>query len=239
MGAVGIYILQVEMTGFTCGTMMRTKTIEIRDASCYCPTVVVDVVSSTGQTWMDRNMGASRAATSSDDFLAFGCLFQWGRANDGHANMDWTSATAGTLVNGTTTTLSGTDDPGHDMNIITAGNTTGDWRSPRNSNLWQGEQGVNNPCPAGYRVPTRPEYQAEMNAGLLANTTIAFQSVLKMPAPGVLFGNGVHEYSNIYLWTSTVLSVPSYTALLKVTSSSDIYVTGARGNAATVRCIKD
>lgn len=48
-------------------------------------TQVVDVINpTTGHTWMDRNLGASRAATSSTDTEAYGDLYQWGRAADGH-----------------------------------------------------------------------------------------------------------------------------------------------------------
>nr|MBS0037248.1 hypothetical protein [Saprospiraceae bacterium] len=38
----------------------------------------------TGDIWMDRNLGASQAATASDDENSFGDLFQWGRFADGH-----------------------------------------------------------------------------------------------------------------------------------------------------------
>ncbi|MFZ1451482.1 MAG: hypothetical protein WAT20_02205, partial [Ferruginibacter sp.] len=40
----------------------------------------------TGKIWMDRNLGASRVATSSTDDLAYGDLYQWGRLTDGHQN---------------------------------------------------------------------------------------------------------------------------------------------------------
>ena len=33
---------------------------------------------------MDRNLGAGRVAQSSDDALAYGDLYQWGRATEGH-----------------------------------------------------------------------------------------------------------------------------------------------------------
>ncbi len=36
-----------------------------------------------------------------------------------------------------------------------------DWRSPQNDNLWQGVNGINNPCPSGYRLPTEAELEAE------------------------------------------------------------------------------
>ena len=65
-------------------------------------TKVVDVYSpKTGKTWMDRNLGASRAATSSKDSEAYGDLYQWGRAADGHQKRN----------SATTRKLSSTDTP--------------------------------------------------------------------------------------------------------------------------------
>lgn len=49
------------------------------------PTAIVDVSNPfTGDTWMDRNLGANRAATSFNDSESYGHLFQWGRFADGH-----------------------------------------------------------------------------------------------------------------------------------------------------------
>ncbi|MEA3448519.1 MAG: hypothetical protein U9Q98_08760, partial [Bacteroidota bacterium] len=38
----------------------------------------------TGKVWMDKNLGASQVADSSNDYNAYGALFQWGRLSDGH-----------------------------------------------------------------------------------------------------------------------------------------------------------
>lgn len=38
----------------------------------------------TGRTWIDRNLGAGRQATSRYDKEALGDLYQWGREADGH-----------------------------------------------------------------------------------------------------------------------------------------------------------
>ena len=43
-----------------------------------------DQTTSTGKIWMDRNLGATQAATSSTDAASYGDLYQWGRAADGH-----------------------------------------------------------------------------------------------------------------------------------------------------------
>ena len=43
-------------------------------------TTIVDVTNpTTGAIWMDRNLGATQAATSSTDVDAYGDLYQWGR----------------------------------------------------------------------------------------------------------------------------------------------------------------
>ena len=110
--------------------------------SVFCtsgPTAIVDVTNpTTGKTWMDRNLGASQAATSSTDDAAYGDLYQWGRRADGHQ----------CRTSPTTATLSSIDQPAHG-NFITIGSTPYDWLSPQNVNLWQGVNGVNNPCPSG------------------------------------------------------------------------------------------
>ncbi len=38
----------------------------------------------TGEIWMDRNLGASHLASSSTDADAYGNLYQWGRLSDWH-----------------------------------------------------------------------------------------------------------------------------------------------------------
>ncbi len=127
----------------------------------------------TGEKWMDRNLGASQVATSSDDANAYGDLYQWGRFSDGHQ----------CRTSGTTTTLSSTDDPGHSLYIV---NTDGgDWRSPSNDNLWQGLIGVNNPCPCGYRIPTQTELEAEVQSWSSYTLSGAYGSPLKLTGGGV------------------------------------------------------
>jgi hypothetical protein len=57
------------------------------DGTVHCsntPTAVVAVLNpATRKIWMDRNLGANRAATSSTDTEACGDLYQWGRRADG------------------------------------------------------------------------------------------------------------------------------------------------------------
>ncbi len=162
------------------------------------PTAVVDVINPiTGRTWMDRNLGASQAATSSTDTASFGDLYQWGRFADGHQCR--TSAT--------TTTLSSTDQPGHG-NFIIAPSPPYDWRNPPNTNLWQGLFTVNNPCPLYYRVPTMAELNAERLSWSSNNLAGAFASPLKWLNTGYRrFNTGsISMPGGVDYWSSQVYS---------------------------------
>ena len=193
-------------------------------------TAVVDVTNpTTGKTWMDRNLGASRVATSSTDAQSYGDLYQWGRGADGHQCRN----------SATTTTLSSTDQPGTG-NFITINSGNNDWRSPQNINLWQGVNGVNNPCPSGYRLPTDPELEAE-RASWSANTSVgAFASPLKLPLAGFRYGS-FGSLSNVGTfggyWSSTVSGTSSRN--LDFLSSSAGMSVDTRAYGLTVRCLKD
>jgi uncharacterized protein (TIGR02145 family) len=132
-------------------------------------TVTYGVLTSTvtKRKWMDRNLGATRAATAADDYQAYGDLFQWGRPADGHQLINWTSSSAGTGVNGLTTVIATTDIPGNSSFIDASNTTTYDWRNDNNNNRWTtNSQG---PCPTGWHVPTATEWAAEVS-GSVAGT---------------------------------------------------------------------
>jgi len=191
------------------------------------PTAVVDVTNpSTGKTWMDRNLGASQVATSSTDANAFGDLYQWGRGADGHQCRN----------SATTSTLSSTDQPGHG-DFIT---TSSDWRSPQNTNLWQGVNGVNNPCPNGYRLPTEAELNSERLSWISSTPAGAIASALKLPNAGYRKRQDASLQdvgSRGNYWSSDVSS--SSSRQLMFGASSAFLGGNERGNASSVRCIKD
>lgn len=193
-------------------------------------TAVVDVTNPiTGKTWMDRNLGATRAATSNTDTEAYGDLYQWGRADDGHQKR--TSSTTGTL--------SSSDTPGHG-NFITSGNSPYDWRSPQNDNLWQGVNGTNNPCPTGYRLPTAAEWEAERASWSSNDANGAFASPLKLPLAGYRnYGNGSFESvgTSGYYWTSSVNGLSVETIFISNTNAG--IGPDSRAFGSSVRCIKD
>jgi uncharacterized protein (TIGR02145 family) len=195
------------------------------------PTAIVDVTNpTTGKIWMDRNLGAAQAATSSTDAASYGDLYQWGRFADGHQ----------CRTSDTTSTLSTTDQPGHG-NFILVPSSPYDWRIPQNSNLWQGVNGVNNPCPTGYRLPTETEWIAErLSWNSNYNAAGAFASPLKLPVAGFreYFGGslfGVGSYSDY--WSSTVSG--TYSIYLYLSSTIAYLDDNSRANGSSVRCIKD
>jgi hypothetical protein len=195
--AVGTASFAISIGGQTC---TLTRTVAAPVVLAYCsgtgnnPTTVVEITSGTGRIWMDRNLGASQAATSSGDAAAYGDLYQWGRGNDGHQCRN----------SSTTSTLSTTNQPGHGLFILNAF----DWmhQSYENNNLWQGVNGINNPCPSGFRVPTEAEWAAERtNWGGGTSPAAFFSSILKLTVGGVRADNGSIMLTTMnWYWSSTV-----------------------------------
>jgi uncharacterized protein (TIGR02145 family) len=183
----------------------------------------------TGRIWSDRNLGATQVATSSTDANSYGHLYQWGRGTDGHQ----------VRTSSTTTNLSSSDSPGHGNFILTTSSPY-DWRNPQNTNLWQGVSGVNNPCPAGYRLPTEAEWNAERLSWSYSNAAGAFASPLKLPVAGYrLSSSGSLFYvgSDGFYWSSTVSSTNSRYLLFY--SGDALMSSNGRANGSSVRCIKE
>jgi uncharacterized protein (TIGR02145 family) len=193
-------------------------------------TTVVEVTNpATGRVWMDRNLGANRAARSATDSRAYGDLYQWGRGADGHQKRN----------SPTTTTLSSTDQPGHGSFIL-APNSPGDWRSPQNNSLWQGVNGINNPCPSGYRLPTDAEWNAEASRWSTNYAAGAFASPLKLPlAGGRVLSSGSLGFVGSYghYWSGSVSGTNARG--LRFDSSNARMRSNGRAYAFSVRCLRD
>ncbi len=202
----------------------------------YCigiPTAVIDVTNPiTGKIWMDRNLGALQPATSIYDTTSYGDLYQWGRRADGHQ----------CRYSPITGILSSADQPAHGNFIIDT--ISWDWRNPQNTNLWQGVNGVNNPCPSGYRIPTQQELDAERLSWSTSNATGALASPLKLTmsgwrsvADGTLPLSPIGNPTHGYYWSSTVSG--SNSIVLRFHNSLSSVGWGYRGNGLAVRCIKN
>lgn len=146
-------------------------------------TEIVEVTSAGGQVWMDRNLGAFRAATAADDEEAYGYHFQWGRAPDGHQCRD----------SDTITTQAGTSRPNlgnpWDGKFILRISDDDDWLEEVDNSTWEDAGATNNPCPSGFRLPTVAEWQTEVNSWSDSKSSAqnGFQSNLKLPSAGIRY----------------------------------------------------
>jgi uncharacterized protein (TIGR02145 family) len=198
------------------------------------------VLGADGKCWLDRNLGATQVAGSSTNYPAYGSLFQWGRLADGHQSITRTSSFAGTPVNGSTSTLSSTDNPGTNL-FITSNSGNYDWLNPQNNSLWQGVSGTNNPCPSSFRLPTQTEWSTLVASSSITDSASAYNSTLKLPVAGdrsyddaVIYGQG---YTGYY-WSSSLTGTNAYYLFFNSASvNSASYFN--RANGYSVRCIQN
>lgn len=209
------------------GEPYREGTVHCQDGKAE----VVEVMNpTTGEIWMDRNLGASQVATASDDELAYGDLYQWGRFSDGHQCRD----------SDIISTVSNSSDPDHGDFIVVEQVLPIDWLSPQYNDLWQGTNGINNPCPNGFRLPSESEYQEELLTWTSENVEGAFDSPLKFTAAGSRWyydGQVLVAGINGYYWGSSVSGIDAY--MLIFVSEFAVSGHGRRAYGRSVRCIKD
>jgi hypothetical protein len=238
--SVGDGILTYAISGTPQNSGTATFALNIDDESCnfafnvgtstyplgtvHCnpnsPTVIAGVMHpNTGRIWMDRNLGATQAAANNlTNSAAFGDLYQWGRGADGHQCRN----------SPTTSVLSVSDQPLNNSFIISPSFWI--WQTTPNVNLWQGINGINNPCPSGFRLPTSNELDQEF---LNSNVSLFPQAGLRSGTDGTIVIQGSSFY-----WSSTI----SYQPENAYAYSSYQYLQVMElsvGAGASVRCIKD
>lgn len=197
------------------------------------------VLSLTGEIWMDKNLGATQAATSISDAASYGDYYQWGRPTDGHQIYN--------TANETTVQLNYYYEENSKFVI---GNTFS-WVNARYDQLWQGPAGENNPCPTGYAVPTEADWKAEMATWSSQDDAGAFASPLKLPLAGMRAATGAQtsvlfeQGSSGYYWSST--AIPSVFNINKwennarrfrIQSNSNYWFSSTSVSGSSCRCIK-
>lgn len=68
-------------------------------------------------------------------------------------------------------------------------NSTNDLLKVQNANLWQGVNGINNPYPVGFRLPTALELDEELATWSSQNASGVFASPLKLAMVAVATAN--------------------------------------------------
>ena len=207
-------------------------------------------------TFLCYNLGADPDMTvdeqityntkSSVDATVYGDLYQWGRNTDGHEKRN----------SGKTNVLSTSDIPGHGLFIT---NCSGfDWRSPRNDKLWGNPKTANDPCPSGYRVPTKEEWESicdatsgnvwtwsdtgtrgfKISANGGANYTLFLPQALDRDcaATGLFAGGGYWSSTPATTITDAhCLNIP-YNTITPIANPS---YQSFRANGQSVRCVKE
>jgi uncharacterized protein (TIGR02145 family) len=204
--------------------------------------VTYGVVSHGNRYWMDRNLGAKRAATSLYDTLSVGDFYQWGRAADGHQLLNNTKVCYTKAKSG--------QQPGNDS-IIKKKNSEGncDWNANSNwTTRW--EDGTHNlkistnVCPDGWHVPTMSEWgTAIIN---WTNEKSGFESPLKLSIHRGWLPNNQNTKHSICsggYWSSTpednIKGLAWYLFICEEYVKTPRLVNIPRIDSNQIRCIKD
>ena len=127
--------------------------------------------------WAPVNCGAKQVAQNGNTHTeGIGNIYQWGRKDETNFGYYPSDVKPGPISNSTP----------NDKKFYTSNILPYDWLSPKDDSLWK--NGVNDPCPEGYRVPTLDELltwgSGDFGGGLLKIKADIGYPDLVLPAAG-------------------------------------------------------
>ena len=203
-----------------------TLDASVHDCGCGCS---VKSGSNTWLTFMCSNLGADPAIEkmsiaqqaeysspvleSSTDPYIYGNLYQWGRKTDKHQVRNSGTASGPLFYPSSDIDANGQPAGSYVGKFITS---TTNWRTPHDNTLWAPSKTINDPCPDGWRIPTRAEWESVINNNLSVWNSTGTRGVkispfnnstytLFLPAAGKREGGGniVKAGTDGYYWSST------------------------------------
>jgi len=212
----GFHSFIIDTNGTTCSFRRETMSNIVKGGS--------------GKIWLSYNLGATAIPTSKTDAAQYGDYYQWGRDSDGHQKKN----------SPTDPTQSPTEFPVHGFFI--KGNDH--WSTSTSLTLWDPVSGINNPCPSGFRVPTRQEWIDEFKDSKITDSDTAYNSTLKLTVGGYRHkdsGDLTGDSQTGYYWSSSpAASTNGANYEIRIqNSSASTARSGRRGYGESVRCIQD